>query len=621
MCGIAGILQLGNLAIEKNKIIAMNNALAHRGPDDEGYFQDDFISLAHKRLSIIDLSSLGHQPMKSNDSKFIIVFNGEIYNFKQVKEKIKDYHFQTGSDTEVILAAYQLWGKDCLQYFNGMFAFAVWDKEKKELFIARDRMGKKPMYYFKNENFFLFSSEIRSLLASDLIPKKLNQNGLIDFLRYQTVHAPETILQNVNMLMPGCWMKISKNDFEIQSYWKIGEELIFSSKDKSYKQICEDVKRLLLSAVEKRLISDVPLGAFLSGGIDSSAIVGLMTKHSDSKVKTFNISFEEEEFSEAGYARIIAKKFNTDHHEIKLSPDDFLGRLPDALNALDHPSGDGANTFVISKKIKEAGITVALSGLGGDELFCGYAIFRRSLWLAQNQWIWKLPKSLKIVFADLLKNIKPSVSTEKIYQLLSLDRSVFQQTYPIARQVFLENQIQKLTKNFNLPENSVSKIISNIRQPTANSQLTQVSIAEISTYMQNILLRDTDQMSMASALEVRTPFLDYELTAYVLGIEDKFKYPHFSKKLLVDSLGDLLPNEIVHRKKMGFVFPWEYWMKNELKEFCEKNIHELSERENFNSQYLKSLWICFLKGDKRVNWAKLWILVVLNHWLTKNQIK
>lgn len=622
MCGINGII---GLSAEESKplIQKMNDRLAHRGPNDEGLFAEDGIALGHRRLSIIDLSSAGHQPMEYDTSNYAIVFNGELYNFKEIKNEIqkKDASviFKTNTDTEVILAAYKTWGTDCIHHFNGMFAVAIYDKVKQQVFFARDRIGKKPLYYFQKENLFLFSSEIRSLLSTNMIYKQIDKESLADFLRYQTVHAPKTIIKDVHMLMPGHFAtyNIIKNTFSPTSYWNIFKKH-HPTTIKNYTEICDDIHSLLLNSVKRRLIADVPFGAFLSGGIDSSAVVALMTQVSTAPVKTFAVTFDEKQFDESTYSNLIAKRFNTVHHEIKLSVDDFKTELPNALNALDHPSGDGPNTYVVTKHTKEAGVTMALSGLGGDELFAGYEIFTRTINLKNYQWLNYIPASMKSSLGYMMKTFKPGVSSEKIKQLLKGGKLNFQSTYHLSRQVLLDEQILKLLHSDALPANAAKNIIAAI-EPN-DKILSQVSIAEMATYMQNVLLRDTDQMSMAHALEVRVPFLDHELIEYVFALPDSFKYPVTPKKLLVDSLKGLLPNEIIDRPKMGFTFPWSTWMKNELKGFCEERIHSIANRSVFNKNEVLKLWEHFLNDDPKVTWSRVWCLIVLENWLNENNI-
>jgi asparagine synthase (glutamine-hydrolysing) len=627
MCGINGILGIENPEKGKLFLSKMNAKMAHRGPDDEGIYADLNIAVGQRRLSIIDLSSAGHQPMWSNDKRYCIVYNGELYNFKELRFDLertsrgsneKPYHFITASDTEVILAAYARWGKDCLKKFNGMYGFAIWDVERKELFIARDRLGVKPIYYSYRNQVLAFSSEIRSLLESEIVPRKLNADALVDYLRYQTVHAPQTMVKDVFMLMPGHYIIANVNELKIEKYWDLNSFINSKKIDTPYTEVCSKVNNLFEKALQRRLVADVPFGAFLSGGIDSSAVVGMMSKVSSSKVKTFSVVFDDEQFSEAKYARIIANKFNTEHHEIKLTPNDFKNELNDALKAMDHPSGDGPNTYVVSKATKNAGITMALSGLGGDELFAGYDIFNRTLKLDKLKWLSGIP-GISLV-AKINKSLRPGVSSAKIAELLDLNSLNFKNTYPLSRQVLLEEQIAKLLNDKTKVKNNVSEIIKSIKSESGNL-LSAVGIAEISTYMQNVLLRDTDQMSMAHALEIRVPFLDYELVEYVIGLPDKYKIPTTPKKLLVDSLGDLLPSEIVNRPKMGFTLPWKNWLKSDFKSLCETNIKLLGQNPFFNADELENLWQRFLKDDPFITWSRVWYLVVLQHWITENKIE
>lgn len=635
MCGINGIFGLQDSNDSKLRVGQMNNAMSHRGPDDHGVFNDGSATLGHRRLSIIDLSSAGHQPMTSSDGRYTIVYNGELYNYKALRfdlsrasrstsgETQQSYLFETNTDTEVIIAAYARWGADCLHRFNGMYAFAIWDNQTRELFIARDRMGIKPLYYSQQGDALVFASELRSVLASGLVARKLNKRSLVDYLRYQTVHAPSTIIDNVSMLLPGHYITISEAGFKIFRYWTLPVKSNNEIAGKSYKEICTDVHSLLGDAVERRLVADVPFGAFLSGGIDSSAIVGLMSRVQHDKVKTFSVVFDEKDFSEAQYAQMIAKKFDTDHHEIHLRVSDFLEELPNALKAMDHPSGDGPNTYVVSKATRGAGITMALSGLGGDELFAGYDIFPRMLQLHKKRWLEMVPGFMRVMAGNALKSRKPGVQAEKMAELLRLKHFDLSSAYPLSRQVLLDKQVRSLLKNKDLPANRVFEIMAELASRSAKDlpMLSKVSSAEISTYMQNVLLRDTDQMSMAHALEVRVPFLDYTLVEYVMSVPDKYKEPHTPKKLLVDSLGDLLPPEIVNRPKMGFSFPWKHWMKNELKGFCEERLTALSKRELFDGDGVMQLWRSFLADDPRVTWSRVWPLVVLENWMQENKIE
>jgi asparagine synthase (glutamine-hydrolysing) len=624
MCGITGIITYSLSEQRATQCLKlMNDAISHRGPDAEGVWNDNNVFLGHRRLSIIDVSSSSNQPMISNDGKLVIVYNGELYNYKDLKFELQraqqgamPYVFRTGSDTEVILAAFKRWGIDCIQRFNGMFAFAIYDVEKKETYIVRDRLGVKPLYYHQKSDSLIFASEIRSLISSDLVDKQIDSAALTEYIQYQTVHAPLTIVQDVFMLMPGHYAKVSNSNFDIHCWWNVKDKANSDSKEKKeYKVVCDTVSDLLAKSVERRLVADVPFGAFLSGGIDSSAIVGLMSKSSTEQVNTFSVTFNEQDFTEAPYSDLIAKRFNTKHHEIKLSVNDFLNDLPEALDAIDHPSGDGPNSYVVSKATKNAGITMALSGLGGDELFGGYEVFNRAVAIKQKAWMNAVPRMFRTMGAGVMN--KKTIAAEKKATFLTKPILNFDYFYPLSRSVFSESQVQLLSGVNQLPFNPVYKAVRTLNTDERNHLISKCSQAEITTYMQNVLLRDADQMSMAVALEVRVPFLDYKLVEYVLALEDKHKSLLTPKKLLTDSLKDLLPDEVVNRKKMGFVLPWKHWLKNELKTFCEQNLHELGKRSNVNEKYLMALWNRFLHDDPMITWSRIWHLVVLGHWLNK----
>lgn len=558
--------------------------------------------------------------MVSADGSLVLVFNGEIYNYRELKQELRTYPFRTQTDSEVILAAYRRWGRECVHRFNGMFAFALWDKTQEELLIFRDRLGIKPLYYYSQNGRLLFSSEVRALLRSGLVPRKLNKTALTDYLRYQTVHAPDTMVAGVQMLLPGHCLQAKKGNAQTEQYWSAQQHVRYDAAGKPYEEVKRDVHELLLAAVERRLVADVPFGAFLSGGIDSSAVVGLMSRVASQRVKTFAVTFAEKEFSEAKYAAAVAHQFNTDHTEIRLSPGDFLQLIPDALQAMDHPSGDGPNTYVVSKVTRAAGITMALSGLGGDELFAGYDVFRRMHRLHHYRWLASLPLLLRRALGRSLMHLKPSVSSRKLNQLLGLSSWQFGEVYPITRQVFSDDYLQQLLGQQELEENRVQQLVTHTLDQGTMPLLSQVSVAEISTYMQNTLLRDTDQMSMAHALEVRVPFLDYELVEYVLGVPDNYKYPSTPKKLLTDALGDLLPAEIIHRPKMGFVLPWQKWLKEEMRAFAAEKLQNLGQRNLLHTGALQSLWHRFLAGDAAVSWSRIWYLVVLENWLEAHDL-
>lgn len=627
MCGIAGFTTTQSASENYNDAIAsMVNAMKHRGPDAQNSWNNASVYLGHARLSIIDLSETSNQPMLSGDGRYVIVYNGELYNYRELKlelqrvsfgSKEQAYFFKTNSDTEVILAAFIRWGTSCLDKFNGMFAFALYDTQENSLFMARDRMGIKPLYYSYTNKQLVFGSEIRTLLSSGFVPRKLNKSVLNEYFLYQTVHAPNTIIDGVNMLMPGTYLTWKDGELKQFRYWN-SNDFAKDSDVGDYKSTCKRTEELLFKAVERRLVADVPFGAFLSGGIDSSAVVGMMSKLSSRKVETFNVSFDESDFSESIYAKKVSELFSTQHHEIKLKPHDFLNQLPNALEATDHPSGDGPNTYVVSKATKEAGITMALSGLGGDELFAGYDVFKRMKSVDTKSYLNIFPSWLRAVPASIIKAKNKSVAGDKMFEVLTQEKFSVKDVYPVSRKIFSKQQEKSLLRK---NEDPLRNLITSIKKPNATHLLSYVSLMEMNTYMQNVLLRDTDQMSMAVALEVRVPFLDYKLVEFVLSVNDEYKFPHSPKKLLIDSLNGLLPNEIVNRPKMGFTLPWSEWMKGELKSFCEEKITALAKRDFVNGEAVMELWKQFLQNNKKVTWSRLWHLIVFENWLQTNHIE
>jgi asparagine synthase (glutamine-hydrolysing) len=620
MCGIVGTYGITDRSRSRQITEVMCDAIQHRGPDATGIWQNEITTLGHRRLSIIDVSEAGNQPFFSKDKKLTIVFNGEIYNYIELKKELSEsYEFITGSDTEVILAAYEKWGIEAVNHFFGMFAFALWDDDLQKLFVVRDRLGIKPVYYTWKSNQFCFSSEIRALIKAGVTNKKVDRIGLEDYLRFQTVHAPRTILDDVSMLMPGQMIVLSGNEMSKVTYWNVNQKIDASAASHDAEEVKRNVFQLLSSSVEIRMRADVPFGAFLSGGIDSSAVVGLMSKVSRHKVKTFAVTFYEKEFDESPYSKLVADRFDTDHTEIKLRSTDFLELVPDALHAMDHPSGDGPNTFVVSKVTRECGVKMALSGLGGDELFAGYDVFRRMQTIENRKWLNNVPRPLRKLVGDVLKKTRPGISSEKMALGLAGERIDFAHMYPLTRQLFSDRIIKGILNTDRLSENAVEKMTREIALISC-PLLTKVSLAEISSYMQNVLLRDTDQMSMAHALEVRVPFLDHRLVEYVSGVRDEIKFPHTPKQLVVDSLGDLLPREIVDRPKMGFTFPWALWMKAELREMCEENLTALNQIEYINQKEIQNLWNRFLQNDPLISWSRIWPLVTLGHWLKTHDI-
>lgn len=618
MCGLAGIVWTRSAEEKRPVIQRMTDTIAHRGPDAEGHHVDEHVALGHRRLSIIDLSEEANQPMWDVSGRYAMVFNGEVYNFESIKERLTNYPFRTSSDTEVVLAAYIKWGESFLQELNGMFALAIWDVEKQRLFAARDRLGIKPFYFHQSAGRLFFASEIRAILASGLVEKKLNRQSVHEFLTYQTVHAPNTMVEGISQLHPGEYCIFENGVFLKKTYWKMAPEKFEATAENDYGTIKKNIRQLLLQAVERRLVSDVPLGAFLSGGIDSSAVVALMSQVSDRPAETFSVIFEEKQFDESRYSNLIAKKYKTNHHPLLLHPTDFLDAMPDAIAAMDMPTGDGVNTYTVSKATRKAGITVALSGLGGDELFAGYPLFQRIKKIESWRRLWAVPSSLRGGLAHLASGLLKSHEQARFVEIAGAKNTTVEEIYPAFRKVLTPKDLG--FANGNGSRNDAVHLAVEAQQPRLSRMplLSQVTVADISTYTQNVLLKETDQMSMAHALEVRVPFFDHTLVEYVLTIPDRWKYPGYVKKLLVESLHPLLPDEIVFREKKGFNLPWKVWLKNELRQFCEVRLHRFSERGLIDRQVTERLWADFVSGKNDNLWSRVWVFVVLEDWLERN---
>lgn len=625
MCGITGIHGKADGAAWA-AVHRMTAALAHRGPDAEGHWTDDqAVVIGHRRLSILDTSNAANQPMTSWCGRYVLAFNGEVYNYRELRSEL-DYPFQTTGDTEVVLAALREWGTAALGRFNGMFALALWDTAEERLLLARDRMGIKPLYVARTDDSLCWASEIRALLASGRVAKRLDRAGLLDFLQYQTVHGPGTLVEGVEMLPAGHVLCADDNEVRTECWWdaatqadglaRMGEPWTYS-----LKPAAEKIRGLLMDSVALRMRSDVPFGAFLSGGIDSSAVVALMSEVSERPVSTFNVAFEEDEFDESQYARLMAKQCATDHHEVRLRAADFLEAVPEALAATDHPSGDGPNTFVVSQATKKAGLTVALSGLGGDELFAGYPVFRRTLDLMDRQWAMAWPRGLRKAVGQAYQTARPGVASRKFAALLAGDRLDPAATYPISRRLLLDADIAPLLPDRIAQDRVATWCAQQLQRPPGNALpvLSRVSLAELHTYMQHVLLRDTDQMSMAHALEVRVPFLDHRLVETVLAIRDDIKFPHTPKALLTTALGPRLPRQVIDRPKMGFTLPWDIWMRGALAPLCQSGLNTLATRGILDGPALNRLWVDFEAG--RTTWSRIWNLAALGQWIERHDLQ
>ena len=633
MCGIAGLLDFDENGQPWNsgKILRlMLDRIRHRGPDDRG---EELISnengptlhLGHQRFSIIDLSPGGHQPMVNDDKSLWLSTNSEIYNFRELREELSDkFRFNSQSDTEVLLKSYEHWGIYCLEKLRGMFAFAIWDTKKRQLILARDRLGIKPLYYIAGEKQFLFASEVRALLASGLLDSKINPTGLYHYLSFGHLKSPDTLIGNIQELKPGNYLVVDcDGKVKETQYWHPLDSVnsIDSESDGT-----DSIQSLLGDAVKYRQVSDVPMGAFLSGGIDSSAIVSHMSSLSDEPISTLAIGFKEKEFDESEHSAEISRLFKTRHQLLTLDEKQLLEALPAAISAMDQPTMDGINTFIISRAANEAGLKVVLSGVGGDELFGGYPSFQLvPKLLEKKKWLKLYPKFLLNLGTKILKVSLPVDQGIKLDHWLNGKLSGAHEYY-LIRALYCQDQVSELFKDQNLAHNETLKnlkttnsTLENLSRADVNDDFSLISYLEITHYLQNMLLRDTDMMSMAHPLEVRVPFMDHKLVEHMFSMPTRLKkLTATPKALLVDSMNPPLPDSIVHRKKMGFTLPFEPWMRGAMKSEMELVLlTTVKPLENLISQgTIAKIWQQFLAG--KISWSRPWALYVLKRWVDKN---
>jgi asparagine synthase (glutamine-hydrolysing) len=625
MCGIFGILKTG--AIPESILASAVTCLAHRGPDDSGTAiiptrSGSQLGLVHTRLSIIDLSPLGHQPMFDSITGNCIVYNGEIYNFRELRAELERLgnHFQSHSDTEVLLAAYRAWGDDSFSKLRGMFAFALWDQCRQSLRLVRDPMGIKPLYYFRDARSFLFSSEVRTLLQSGCIPKELDAGGLFSFLTFGSIYEPKTIVQGVSAVPPGHVISIENEGLKDHEYWNPIHAATSEPATSGADAAIRVLPQLLSDAVLSHLVSDVPVGVFLSGGIDSSSLVALMSR-AGVRPATFSLVFREEDYNEADYSRAVARRFATDHHEIAISQRDALAALPDALQAMDQPTIDGVNTWLVSAKARGAGVKVALTGLGADEMFAGYSNFRRIPRMERAaSHLANLPSAIRRpVAASIALVAEQSDRNRKLSELASAENGLVH-PYFLARSLFTASEREALFKG-NV-ETEELELEASLRNSVTASQsldpVNRVSYLESHWYMRNTLLRDSDFMSMSQGLELRVPFLDRPLVEACFQIPGKEKLRGSApKSLLLNHLGTELPNEIVHRPKRGFTLPFESWLRADLRPLVDQSFKDhIEPAPGLNSRAAAEVWQRFLEG--RTSWSRPWALFVLNHWCRQN---
>ena len=613
MCGICGIA-----GFTDNRIVSlMRDKLVHRGPDDRGIFNDIGVSLGHTRLSIIDLSEAGHQPMANEDGTIWITFNGEIYNFPDLRKDLENsgHVFKSNTDTEVIIHLYEQYQEKCVDFLRGMFAFVIWDKKNNRLFAARDRFGIKPFFYTISKSRFIFASELNTLLATGLIDKKINEQALSEYFQFGSVQAPYSLMEDVFQLLPGHYLIFENSRFTIHKYWEINLESPLSNKTEA--EISREIREVLDETVRIHMVSDVTIGALLSGGLDSSVIVGLMSRNSNRKIETFSVVFEEKEYDEREYSRCVAEHFGTEHHEILLKQDDFIAQVPCILNSMDQPSYDLFNSYVISQAIRKSGVKVAFSGLGGDELFGGYPSFTY------------LPKASKFIKAfklisesrqhqlfDRIINLVTARKLKKVLFAISRLQSL-KSLHSLQRMVFLPDEVKMIMNN--------KEFLSSRKEPGSNylDKINLLSYLEITEYMQNTLLQDVDRMSMAHSLEVRVPFLDHIFVEGIFRIPGSLKIgKDYHKRMLVKAVMDILPEKIYERNKKGFLFPFESWFSSSGKKHIEDIMSDKAIRriEIVNFKAVKRIRDSFLNRKGSYTYPLFLTLLSFVAWYRKEML-
>jgi len=642
MCGICGIISYDGVPVREELVRKMCQAFACRGPDDEGVYTFDqrigqgekiSIGIGHKRLSIIDLSASGHQPMSNEDGSIWITYNGEIYNFKEQRIELqrKGHALKSHTDTEIILHLYEEEGPQCVHRLNGMFSFALWDKKTSRLWLCRDRIGIKPLVYYWDGKHFAFASEIKSLLNDPVIPRELDYDALLLYLAFNYVPAPYTIFKGIRKLEPGYSLILEKCGLEIEKYWDVQQE-------KEPKAFCpslltqeELIKRelyeYLSEAVRKRMIADVPLGAFLSGGLDSSIIVGLMARDTSQPVKTFSIGFKDDRlFDETHYAREVSHLYKTDHHEFKLTYRDMLDALPDVLSSFDEPFADSSAipTYIVSRETKNY-VTVALSGDGGDELFAGYRSYLGEYWYKKYMMVPAIIREglIKKIFQVLpdSRDAKVTEYIRRFKKFIGSTKGDFHERVMSLKEVFP----QELRKNLLLPKgfgNNISEMdlpLEMVKSRLASyrgDKINKILYSDLKDSLPGDMLTKVDWMSMKNSLEVRVPFLDHNVVEFAFRIPGSIKlHRGKTKYLLKETFKDLLPRSLYSRPKAGFEIPISRWLKTDLRFLIEEFLGEkrIKEEGIFEYDTISCLKKAFFANKTDTSWM-LWNLIVFEYW-------
>lgn len=621
MCGVAGYVTYRQPMADAAGLLGrMGEAIYHRGPDAGAHYHDEQVGLCHRRLSIIDLSEAGAQPMHSASGRYVVVYNGEIYNFQEHKKTLEaeGMQFRGSSDTEVLLALYEKHGRDCIGMLNGMFALAIWDKQQQTLFLARDRLGKKPLYYYHKDGQFVFASEIKSILCMPEVDRSVRPDAVMDFFHYQYVPDPKSIFTSIHKLPPGHWMTVSRDGMDSGKYWDVS---FASQHTGSREQIHEELRELIDDSVRMRMISDVPLGAFLSGGVDSSAVVGMMAKNSPDPVTTCAIGFNDKKYDEVQFAEKVARQFGTSHHELTVQ-EKVESHLVEIARMFDEPFSDPSfvPTYFVSKLARSM-VTVALAGDGGDENFAGYSKY------INDQFENRLRNSVPaVVRRSLMSGLSKRLVNSPVHLARRAGSLMHSLSVEPSRAFFLSNsffrthlwdQLANDAFKADLKGYDVSELTRHYyRTADTDDHLSKILYTDIKSYLPGDILVKVDRMSMANSLETRAPLLDYRVVEYAASIPSHMKIENKQgKSVLKTALEGFLTDETLYRKKMGFSVPLASWLRTEISAVAEKYLLEPNNglSNYFEPRGIAEIWRKHQSGEVDYS-QELWSLLTFEIW-------
>lgn len=622
MCGFAGFVDFKGRS-GMDVLMNMANAVSHRGPDDSGYEllspRGVSIGLGFRRLAILDLSIAGHQPMKNPDTGDFIIFNGEIYNFREVRKELEGsgFTFHSTGDTEVILRAYQHWGKSCVDKFIGMFSIVLYDERKQKIVCIRDRAGVKPLFYYWKNDVFLFGSELKSFHHHPSFEKEIDNNALAYYFQHGYISSPHSIFNDTYQLKPGSWLELDLNSKKIstETYWNVNTFYNKPQSRMSYEEVLDKTEELLISAFNYRMISDVPVGVFLSGGYDSSCVAAILQKTYPGQIRTYTIGFDEPGFNEAPYAKEVAANIGSDHHEYYCSFKDAMHLVPKLPEIYDQPFGDpsAVPTTLISRIAREH-VTVALSADGGDELFAGYPRHLKSL-----NYIKKfkgIPFFARSISSNLVPGNNKSLLTadrnDKLRRVLNTRYE--SEMFDVINQTFSAGELQRLLKFPAMESENPFQIGKELSSEVET--LNKILAVDYSTYLVDDILQKVDRASMSVSLEAREPFLDHRLVEFLATVPSNYKMEgNFQKKILKDIVHKYIPKKIMDRPKMGFGIPLDKWCRSEMKELFMDFMSDaaLSQNEYINAAEVAKIRDGYMKGQLQ-NFERIWFVFVFQMW-------